>query len=325
MRGILENIFAKQSPPQGSSEGLPYWTFWLLLCVILLLIVFIFLRDKGLRRRINLFLFGAKKKLIKLRLQARLKREYRKKDEFIKNLGKKAWEDKLEIPKGEKIHQELDKLEQNRQDLERESKGVLSKITGLESDLEKFIQKHKDSVAKQESVRKSYQEKFVEIKDEGRLLEVTVTEKQKELEGVVRGINTSRDEADDRLEELIEKREEMDEAIKKLVGKRLDLEKERKDHKEKIDELDKKLKAIEEGGKKRIREFHKEIKEWKRNKEKMFEKIEHVEKKKTPLFVRLGIQTDETRENQQELSVFYSQIDRSNERIEELEQQIKNL
>jgi chromosome segregation ATPase len=325
MRGILANIFAKQTPPPGSSEGLPYWTFWLLLCVILLLVVFIFLRDKDLRRRINLFLFGAKKKLIKLRLQARLKRECRKKDEFIKNLGKKAWEDKLKIPKGKKIHQELDKLEQNKQDLERESKDVQSKITGLETDLEKFIQKHKDSVTEHESARKPYREKLAEIKDEERLLEVKVTEKQKELEGVVRGINASRNEDDDRLAELIKQREEMDETINKLVGKRLDLEKERKDHQEKIDELDEKLKAIEEGSKKRIREFHKEIKEWKRNKEKLLEKIEHVEKKKDPLFVRLGKQTDETRENHQELSVFYSQIDRSNERIGELEQQIKNL
>lgn len=325
MRGILGNIFAKQTPPPGSSEGLPYWTFWLLLFVILLLVVFIFLRDKDLRRRISLFLFGAKKKLIKLRLQARLKREYRKKDEFIKSLGKKVWEDNLKIPKGEKIHQELDKLEQNKQDLERESKDVLSKIKGLEADQEKFIQKHKDSVTEDESAKKLYQEKSAEIKDEERLLEVKVTEKQKELEGVVRGINASRNEDDDSLEELIKQREEMDETINKLVGKRLDLEKERKNHQEKIAELGKKLKVIEEGGKKRIREFHKEIKEWKRNKEKLLEKTEHLEKKKDPLFVRLGKQTDETRENQQELSVFYSQIDRSNERIGELEQQIKNL
>jgi len=325
MRGFLENIFAKQTPPPGSSEGLPYWTFWLLLFVILLLVVFIFLRDKGLRRRINLFLFGAKKKLIKLRLQTRLRRECRKKDEFIRSLGKKIWEEKIKIPMGEKIHQELEKLEQNKQDLERESKDVLSKIKGLEADQEKFIQKHKDSVTEHESARKPYKEKSADIKDEERVLEVTVMEKQKELEGVVRGINASRNKADDRLEELIKLREEMDETIKKLVGKRLDLEKERKDHQEKIDELDKKLKAIEEGDKKRTREFHKEIKEWKRNKEKLLEKMEHVEKKKDPLFVLLGKQTDETRENHQELSVFYSQIDRSNERIGELEQQIKNL
>lgn len=325
MRGILENIFAKQTPPPGSSEGLPYWTFWLLLFVILLLVVFIFLRDKDLRRRINLFLFGAKKKLIKLRLQVRLKREYRKKDEFVRSLGKKAWEDKLEIPQGEKIHQELDKLEQNKQDLERESNDVLSKIKGLEADQEQFIQKHKDSMTEQESARKPYQEKLAEIKDEGRVLEVKVTEKQKELEGIVRGITSSGNEIDDKLDELNKQREEVDETIKRLVDKRLGLEKEQKDHQEKIGELDKKLKAIEEGGKKRIREFHKEIKEWKRSKEKLLDKIEHVEKKKDPLFVRLGKQTDETRENQQELSLFYSQIDRLNERIGELEQQIKNL
>jgi hypothetical protein len=108
MKAILENIFSRQTPAPGSSEGLPYWIFWLLLCFILLLLVFIFLRDKDLRRRINLFLFGAKKKLIKLRLHARLKRECRKKEDLIRDLGKKVWEDKLKIPKGEKT--ELEKI-----------------------------------------------------------------------------------------------------------------------------------------------------------------------------------------------------------------------
>jgi len=325
MRGLLENIFSKQAPPPGSNEGLPYWTFWLLLCVILLLITFIFLRDKDLRRRINLFLFGAKKKLIKLRLQARLKRESRKKDDLTRSLGIKVWEDKIKIPDGEKILQELTKLEQHKQELEQESNDVRLKITVLEADQEKFIQKHKDSVSEQESVRKPYQEKLGEIKDEKRVLEVDVTQKQKELEGIVRGINSSGNEIEGKFEELSKQRKEMDKTIKKLVEKRLNLEKERKDHQEKIEEFDKKLRIIEEGGKKRIRDFHKEIREWKKNEEKLHEKIEHVEKKKEPLFIRLGKQTDETRVNQEELSLFYSQIDRSNERIEELEQQIKNL
>ena len=325
MKTILENIFARQTPSPGSSEGLPYWIFWLLLCVILLLLVFIFLRDKDLRHRINLFLFGAKKKLIKLRLQARLKRECRKKDDLIRNLGKKVWEDKLKIPRGEKEGQELDKLEKNKQNLEREFNDANKKILGLEADQEKFIQKHKESVTEQESLKKPLQEKSAEIKDEERVLEVKVTEKQKELEGLVRGINSSGIEIDEKFEELNKKREKMDKAINKLVDKRLDLEKERKDYQEKIEESDKKLKMIEEGGKKRIREFHKEIKEWKRTKEKLCEKIENVEKKKEPFFVRLGKQADETRENQEELSVFYSQIDRSNERIGDLDRQIKNL
>jgi chromosome segregation ATPase len=180
-------------------------------------------------------------------------------------------------------------------------------------------------VAEQESVKKPYQEKLAEMKDEERVLEVKVTEKQKELEGLVRGIHSSANGIDDKFEEMNTKREKMDEAIKMLVEKRLVLEKERKDHQEKIEEFDKKLKMIEEGGKKRIREFHKEIKEWKRTKEKLSEKIENIEKKKEPLFVRFGQQADETRKNQEQLTVFYSQIDRSNERIGDIERQIKNL
>ncbi len=325
MRGILHNIFTRQTPPPGASEGLPYWIFWLLLFAILLLLVFIFLRDKDLRRRINLFFFGAKKKLIKLRLHARIKRECRKRDEFIRNLGIKVWEDKLKIPEAEKISQELDKLEQNKKNLRQESSDIQVKITGLEADLEKFSQKHKDLLSEQESVRKPYQEKLVEIKDEEKVLEITVMQKQKELEGAARGINFSGNEADIKFTDLRKQKEDIDKTIKKLVEKRLNLEKEQKTHQEKIEEFDKKLKMMEEGGKKRIREFHKEIREWKRNKEKLNERIKSVEKKKEPLFVRLGKQTDEARVKREELSLFYSKIDRSNERIGELEQQIKNL
>ncbi len=325
MRGFLESIFAKQTPPPGSSEGLPYWIFWLLLCVILLLVVFIFLRDKDLRRRINLFLFGAKKKLIKIRLQARLKREYRKNSELLRNLGKKSWENNIIIPNGEKVRQELTKLEQLKQEHEQESNDVQSKITGLETDLEKFIQNHTDSVTEQESQIKPYQEKLAIIKDEEKVLEIEVMQKQKELEGIVRGIGSSENMSDEKSEKLDKKRKKLDKTIKKLVEKRLSLEKERKDHIEKIEELDKKLKKIEEGGKKRVREFQREIKEWKKAKEKLHEKIMSVEKKKEPLFESLGRQADEARLDQEELSVFYSQIDRSNERIKELEEQIHNL
>ena len=325
MKTLLANILAEQTPAPGSGEGLPYWTFWFLLCIILLLVMFIFLRDKDLRRRINLFFFGAKKKLIKLRLQARLKRECRKKDELIRSLGSKIWEDKINIPGAEKTSQELTKLEQQKQELEEESKEVRLKITGLENDLEEFVQKHRESMSEQESVQKPSQEKLGEIKDEERVLEVEVTQKQKELEGIIRGMSPSGNAADDKFEKLDKKRQEIDETIKELVEKRLKLEQERKHHQEKVEEFDKKLKLIEEGGKKRIREFHKEIREWKKSEEKLHEKVEGVEKKKEPLFVRLGKQTDETRVNEDEFSLFYSQIDRSNERIEELEQQIKNL
>ena len=61
-------------PPAGAAEGLPFWTLWFLLLVILLLVVFIFLRDKDLRRRISAFLSGARRHMTRLRIQAKMKR-----------------------------------------------------------------------------------------------------------------------------------------------------------------------------------------------------------------------------------------------------------
>ncbi|MFW6132157.1 MAG: hypothetical protein ACOC5F_06145, partial [Candidatus Aminicenantaceae bacterium] len=71
MRLFLEKVFSSQPPPETLKEGLPFWIFWLLLCVILLLTAFIFLRDKDLRKRLNNFFFNTKIKLIKLQYQAR--------------------------------------------------------------------------------------------------------------------------------------------------------------------------------------------------------------------------------------------------------------
>jgi len=346
MKEFLAHLFSQQAPSPGSREGLPYWTLWLLLCIILLLITFIFLRDKDLRRRLNLFFSGAKKKLIKIRLQARLKREHRKKDEFIKGLGKKVWEDDIKIPKDEKIRHELTKLQQNKEGLEKESEGIQSKISDLESELEKFTQKHKTIMDEQVSAKKPYQEKLEMIKDEEKLLEIEIVQKQKELEGIVRGINTAKKEIYDmeensnlnqnekqhktdvinsKIQEPIKQKDETDENIKARVEKKLILEKERRDHQDKVEEIDEKIKKIEEGAKKKTKDYEKEIKELRKNREKLQEKIEHTEKKKDPLFERLGNRADQTRVNQEELSLFYSQIDRMNERIEELDQQIKDL
>jgi len=346
MKGFLALLSSQQTPPPDSSEGLPYGILWLLLCIILLLVAFIFLRDKDLRRRLSLFLFGAKKKLIKIRLQARLKRENRKKSEITKGLGKKVWEDDIKIPNEVKISQELTKLQQDKESLEKESEDVRSKTAELEADLEKFMRKHQELLDDKLVAKKPYQERLENIKNEEKSLEIEVIQRQKELEGIARGIqaasretrdlnensslaqegkNDKTGEINSKIQDLKKKKEETDRYIKALVEKRLTLEKERKVLEEKRTEFDKKFKKIEEGGKKRIKEFQKEIKEWKRDRERLSEKIEDIEKKKDPLFVRLGNKADETRVDQEELSLFYSQIDHSNERIRELEKQIKAL
>ena len=114
MKSFLSSLFSAQTPPPGSQEGLPYWTLWFLLCVILLLLAFIFLRDKDLRQRLNRFFFGAKKKLIRFRLQTRLKMANRKKNELHRELGQKTWEEGLEVFGSERYTKTLKKLEEKK-------------------------------------------------------------------------------------------------------------------------------------------------------------------------------------------------------------------
>ncbi|MFQ6038665.1 MAG: hypothetical protein ACE5LV_08615 [Candidatus Aminicenantales bacterium] len=343
MKGIFA-LFSQPAPPPGGSEGLPYWIFWLLLCIILLLVSFIFLRDKELRLRLNMFFFGAKKKLLKIQLQARLRRENRKKQETLKDLGRRVWEEDISIPQGEKLCQELTRLQKEKISLENQTKTIQLRIQSLESESERFLKKHRDRVNEQEAIKKPFEEKAAQIREEERQLEMKIIQEQKELEGIVRGLNAARAKVlpvktnpspeahntlrrnlQEKISELARERDRMDQDIKNLVEKRLNLERERRELQRKSSACNEAIAALEEEEKRKTREFQKEIREWKKNRGRILEKIRHIDQKKEPLFEHLGRRADEARLQAEELTVFYSQIDRFNERIGELELQIKNL
>ena len=92
MTPLLTLQVPSQPPaPTPVDGGLPFWLLWLLLSVILLLVAFIFLRDKDLRRRVSAFLSGARRHMARLRIQVRLKKERERKAALWRELGKLAW------------------------------------------------------------------------------------------------------------------------------------------------------------------------------------------------------------------------------------------
>ncbi len=233
MKSSISSFFRFQTPPLGSQEGLPYWILWFLLCIILLLLAFIFLRDKDLRQRLNRFLFGAKKKLIRLRLQARLKMAKRKKGELHRELGQKVWDERLDVQGAEKISATLAKL--------MESKASL---------LDELV----ETEIKISKLKKSLDENIIKSQEEDKLTKNIVDENKKEMD-----------------------------------------------------------------------ELKKEINEWERNKVKVQEKIEKIEKRTVPLFENLGVSADQTRIEHKALLLNYSKIDRNKKRITDIEQQLKDL
>ena len=85
------------------------------------------------------------------------------------------------------------------------------------------------------------------------------------------------------------------------------------------------MKQIEKDKKEQTRKFQKEIKELKKSKQKVQKKIEEIAQQKEPLFESLGKIIDEVRVQHNKLAIFYSQIDRTNKNIQEIEANIQNL
>lgn len=137
MRDFLLGFSASQTEPLVPKEGLPFWIFWLLLYIILLLITFIFLRNKSLRQRLNLFFSRAKRKFVKTRLQSRLKKEKLRKEELLKELGKEAWKKGIRIEESKKVDKDLKSLEENASTSQKELEEMDSKIEMLNDQIEK--------------------------------------------------------------------------------------------------------------------------------------------------------------------------------------------
>lgn len=120
-------------------EGLPYWMAGLLASVIVLLLVFIFLRDRDLRHRVNEFLSGAKKRVKRAQLRLKLKREQKRRTEALAELGRKAWAVRLPGEAYDPFHANLAILERDGRAKQSELQEVLTKV--LE------IRKRQDEIA----------------------------------------------------------------------------------------------------------------------------------------------------------------------------------
>ena len=159
----VDAILLTQAPAAEASEGLPFWLLWILLCVILLLAAFIFLRDKDLRRRISAFLSGARRHMTRLRIQAKLKREKDKKVALWRELGKKAWDQDVQASC---IDEECGKLAALDEEIGRHQKtwhDVYSRIEVLGREHDAAVKRFRELVTEQEEARRPHQEEMLAL------------------------------------------------------------------------------------------------------------------------------------------------------------------
>jgi ubiquinone biosynthesis protein UbiJ len=283
--------------PDPAREGLPYWAFWLLLCVIILLLFFIFLRDKDLRRRLSAFLSGAKRKMIRLRLAARLRREKEKKAGLWKELGRKAWSEDVRIEGTEETFRSLTALEEEMNRRQAEWQDVYGRIDALETAREKARKLRKAALEAVEEERRPMEERMAELlrreKDLGK--------RRPEAGDGPAGTDAPNEGEAARVAAEIA-------AVKAEVGRLR--EKSRETHRA-HDDVDK----AEE----------REIREWEQKKEEIQDRIIDAKKSSEPLYESLGRALDGARVEHKELALVYFQIDSVERAIRDLQARIEKL
>ena len=337
---------AAQAAPEILQKGLPYWLFYFLVCVILLLLVAIFLRDKNLRHRLSAFLSGAKRRMLQLRLEAKYKREKEKKALLWKELGQKAWSENVRDACVEDECEKLAELDREMHLQQIAWHDVYSKIEALGRQHEETALRYAALVRNEEEARKPHEVELKalasrksEILDAigGAAYEIDAAGNQtRSLEREVRSIEENRklaaEERSRRLDRATEKTAALNDRVRALEAELPLL------HEERVD-LDKKLSAVEAviaAGDRKIAEIEderkgiqrgreREIREWLKKKERIQERIVEINRLMEPVFTAMGKELDETRVDRDELSVVYFQIDSVNKAMQGIQARIDRL
>jgi len=346
LKNFLASVFTAQNITEGSREGLPYWIFWFMLCVIILLFSFIFLRNKDMRRRLDSFFSGIKKNLIKIRLHSILKQENKKQENFILEIGQKCWEEGIGISTGEAILSKLASMEEILSAKQSEQKESENKIQDLKKNLEKIQKKHDINQAQLETYIKAVNQRLIKISEKENAINLQVIQHQKSREATVKKLNDTNkkvyeiniskdlsaekikaeeDESTKKIKCLAKDIKEIDQAIDEQIKKKIKLEKEAEKQKDKKSKHIQQIKSINEQNKHETRRFHKEIKEWEKTRHKVSVKILEIDKNKKPLYQNLGRLVNDKRIDNKKLAILYSKIDRSYHRENNINKQIKNL
>jgi len=282
-------LVAFQAVPPIEKEGLPYWIFWFMLLIIMLLVVFIFLRDKSLRQRISTFLAGAKRRSILIRLKFQMKKERQKRIASLKRLGEKAWAEDIPHEESEAIRAELRGLFEKRGAFQMEWDAALRELEKLHKKLEETIGFYRKKVEEELLKRKPDDELLKRKKEEEKALK-KVPHKDLEIERQIQEVK----------------------AEQAMI----------RDH---INEVNAAVGEIESEGRGKRREVEKEIHHWEKKKEKIQDRIKEIEAHQEELFFALGRVFDDRRIDHPSLAVLYHEIDDIDHRISTLQHRIETL
>lgn len=122
-----------------ATAGLPFWVFYLLLSLILLLIFINFLQKKDLRQKLSYSLAGPRRRFARLQIQVLIKKEESKKAELLKRLGEFTSSQWPDLPEIENLAREIRVLEENNAGLQAQWHRVYKELETCRAEKQKLL------------------------------------------------------------------------------------------------------------------------------------------------------------------------------------------
>ncbi len=139
MDSLASSHLSLLSTPELQKGGLPFWVFYLLLSLILLLIFINFLQKKDLRQKISYVLASPRRRFSRLRIEVLLKREEGKKSELLKRLGELTSIQWPDLPEIEEISKEIRSLEEKNTSLQGEWHRIYKQLENLRQEKTRLL------------------------------------------------------------------------------------------------------------------------------------------------------------------------------------------
>lgn len=261
-------------------------------------------------------------------------------------MGEKSFADSIPIEDDQGLPAKLEQLEAKQKTLKETIQSTENKMKDLTSKHEEVIQQLDKELAEWEVKRAPFISRETDASTAKKNTETEIQSLQKSLSKTERSLRTAQKlkqelDVDPKIlaEEKAVKEKELSRRIEGDEHQIKDIEERLPKLKDRQNELGIELKSVRETlkshniaiqeltDKKRDRnqKHQREYKEWEKEKEKTEQKVKEIDKQKIPLFEKIGIILYAERPESDSLAPFYSQIDRINTRIGDLEKQISNL
>ncbi len=335
-----------QTGSELGQVGLPYWLFWFLLCVILLLVAVIFLRDKNLRRRMSLFLSGARRRMLQLRLQGKLRKEREKKTALWRELGKRAWSQDIRAEAVDEDRAKLATLEDDLhmhqktwhdiyasvEALDRQHEAALKRLAGLVREAEEKKAPCREELAalliRREEVLTAVARATAGIEAESR----EIREGERRARAAEEDVRLSAPDKASRLTEISAKSgaaaariKEFEAGLPVLHERRAALDGDVDAAEAKVRAFDAEIRRLEDERVGLERAHERESAEWRKSQQRVQDAIVEVRRLMEPVFESMGHRLDEARLEADDLSLIYFQIDAVDRSMADLQERIERL